>query len=142
MFVLTFSTFFDNLFTKEVIFLNERLKALRTELGFSQEEFGKRLGVTKSAISKLEKNERGITEQMIKLICKEFKVDYIWITTGKGEMFIEPDFDTMETIDRIMTGENKFHKDLFKTFASFDEEDLLALERIIDKFIAIKKAES
>ncbi|WMJ88900.1 helix-turn-helix domain-containing protein [Anaerocolumna sp. MB42-C2] len=121
--------------------MNERLKDLRKFLNLNQEDFGKRLGVGKTAISKLEKGENNLTDSMVKLICKEFNVDYIWLTTGKGEMFIEPDIDAMEIIDRIMTGENKFHKDLFKTFAHLDEEDLLALERIIDKFIEIKKAD-
>lgn len=80
-------------------------------------------------------------EPIIKLICREFNVDYIWLTTGIGEMFAASDLDIMEKIDFIMTGENEFHKNLFKTFANFDEEDLLALERIIDKFIAMKKAD-
>ncbi|WFR55395.1 helix-turn-helix domain-containing protein [Anaerocolumna sp. AGMB13025] len=122
--------------------MNDRLKEIRKNLNLNQEDFGKRLGVGKTAISKLEKGENNLTDSMIKLISKEFNVDYIWLTTGKGEMFIEPDIDAMETIDRIMTGENKFHKDLFKTFASLDDEDLLALERIIDKFIEIKKADN
>lgn len=121
--------------------MNDRLKEIRKNLNLNQEDFGKRLGVGKTAISKLEKGENNLTDSMIKLISKEFNVDYIWLTTGKGEMFTEPDIDAMDTIDRIMTGENKFHKDLFKTFASLDDEDLLALERIIDKFIEIKKAD-
>ena len=122
-------------------FLRERLTELRKTLDLSMEEFGKKVGVTRSTISRLEAGSNNFTEQMIKSICREFNVDYIWFTTGEGEMFIEPDIDAMEAIDRIMTGENKFHKDLFKTFASLDEEDLLALERIIDKFIEIKKAD-
>lgn len=119
--------------------MNERLKVLRKKLNLSQEEFGKRLGVTKSAISKLEKSERGITEQMTKLLCREFNVDYLWLTTGKGDMFSTSDFDIMEKIDFIMTGENEFHKNLFKTIASFDEEDLLTLNRLMDKFAEQQK---
>ena len=38
-----------------------------------------------------------------------------------------------------MMGENEFHKNLFKTFARLDEDELIALERIIDKFIEVKK---
>lgn len=78
---------------------------------------------------------------MIKSICREFNVDYIWFTTGEGEMFADSDDDAMELIDRIMVGENEFHKNLFKTFAKFDEDDLKALEKMIDKFIETKKAD-
>ena len=71
--------------------MNERLNLLRKTLNISQEEFGKRLGVTGASISRLEKGERNITEQMIKSICREFNVDYIWLTTGEGEMFVDSD---------------------------------------------------
>ena len=37
---------------------SERLRQLRKDLGMSQEEFGRRIGVSNTAISKLEKNER------------------------------------------------------------------------------------
>lgn len=119
--------------------MNDRLNLLRKTLKISQEEFGKRLGVTGASISRLEKGERNITEQMVKSICREFNVDYIWLTTGEGEMFIDSDDDIIETIDRIMIGENEFHKNLFKTFARLDEDELLSLERIIDKFMEVSK---
>lgn len=67
--------------------MNERLKALRKELHLSQEDFGKRLGVSNTAISKLEKGERSLTEQMALSICREFRVNYYWITQGKGDVF-------------------------------------------------------
>lgn len=67
--------------------MNERIRILRKELGLSQEEFGKRVGVSNTAISKLEKGERNITEQMILSICRVFRVNYFWLTEGKGEMF-------------------------------------------------------
>lgn len=68
--------------------MSERLKNLRKELKMNQEEFGRRLGVSNTAISKLEKGERNITEQMVLSICREFRVNYFWITEGKGDMFV------------------------------------------------------
>ncbi|MDO4331781.1 MAG: helix-turn-helix transcriptional regulator [Eubacteriales bacterium] len=115
----------------------ERVKEVRKELGLTLEKFGEKIGVTKTAISRIEKGERGCTEQMTKAICREFSVDYIWLTTGDGEMFVESDDDIMETIDRIMAGENEFHKKLIKWCAtSFNEDDLRMLERKIDEFVA------
>lgn len=122
--------------------MNDRLNLLRKTLKISQEEFGKRLGVTGASISRLEKGERNITEQMVKSICREFNVDYIWLTTGEGEMFIDSDDDIIETIDRIMIGENEFHKNLFKTFARLDEDELLALESIMTKAIELMGGKS
>ena len=71
--------------------INDRVKILRKELGLTLEKFGERLGVGKTAISKIEHYERGVTDQMIKSICHEFHVDYIWLTTGSGEMFQDSD---------------------------------------------------
>lgn len=117
----------------------ERIKEVRNSLNLTLEKFGERLGVTKVAISNIEKGNRNLTEQMTKSICREFNVDYMWLTTGEGEMFVETDDDALETIDRIMMGENEFHKNLFKTFARLDESELLALESILDKFVNASK---
>lgn len=67
--------------------ISDRLRFLRKELSLSQDEFGRRLGVSNTAISKLEKNERNLTEQMALSICREFRVNYFWLTEGKGDMF-------------------------------------------------------
>ena len=67
--------------------MKERLKEARISLGLSQEAFGTRLGVTKTAISSLESGRRNITEQMLKAICREYDVNYDWLKNGEGEMF-------------------------------------------------------
>lgn len=122
--------------------MNERFSILLDELkarGVKQYAVAEALGVTETAVSAWRNGRRNLTEQTIKAICREFNVNYMWLTSGDGEMFIDTDDDIMETIDRIMLGENEFHKNLFKTFARLDEDELLALERIIDKFIEVKK---
>lgn len=110
----------------------ERIKAVRKALGLTMDKFGDKLGVTKVAISRLESGERNLTEQMAKAICREFNVNYAWLVDELGEMFMEPDIEIMGMIDRIMTGENEFHKNCFRLLAKFTEEDLAAVERIID----------
>ena len=69
--------------------MNERLKQLRSALNITLEEFGKKVGITRSAVGRLEKGERNLTEQMIISICREFKVNESWFRTGKGSMFLE-----------------------------------------------------
>lgn len=119
--------------------MNERLKFLRKNLSLSQEAFGERIGVTKASISRLESGIHNFTEQMIKSICREFNVDYIWFTTGQGEMFSEEDEDYMALIDKIMSDTNSFPKTLFKAFARFSAEDWKALEHMIDIFLEEEK---
>ena len=113
----------------------ERIREVRNTLGLTLEKFGDRLGVTKVAISNIEKGNRNLTEQMTKSICREFSVDYMWLTTGEGEMFIDSDDDFIERIDRIMTGEDEARKNLFKFMLELSDEDIAALDRLMKKAI-------
>ncbi len=116
---------------------NERIKAIRQSLNLTLEKFGQQLGVTKVAVYNIEKANRNVTEQMRKAICREFNVNYNWLVSGEGDMFNQTDETISDSIDRIMAGENEFHKNLFKTLATLDEKELLSLEKIIDKYLAI-----
>lgn len=67
--------------------MNERIKEIRKALSLTLEEFGKELGVTRSAIGHIENGIRNITEQMILSICREFNVNEEWLRYGNGKMF-------------------------------------------------------
>lgn len=67
--------------------IGERLREGRKALGLTLEEFGKNLGVTKTTISRLENGINNVTEQMTKAICREYGINYFWLTKGEGEMF-------------------------------------------------------
>ena len=116
----------------------ERIKDVRNSLGLTLEKFGEKLGVTKTAISRLEKGERSLTEQMTKSICREFSVDYMWLTTGEGEMFVESDDDNFERIDRIMAGENESRKNMIKTLLYASDADIEAFDRLVDYYISLR----
>lgn len=64
-----------------------RVKEIRKALGLTLDEFGGKLGVTKQTISRIENGVNGLTDQMIKSICREYKVNYDWLVYGDGEMF-------------------------------------------------------
>lgn len=72
----------------------ERVKKIRKELGLTLEKFGEGLGVKKNAISQIENGRNSLTDQMAKAICREFRVNYYWLTEGQLPMFLE----TPETI--------------------------------------------
>ncbi len=113
--------------------MNKRIRSIRKDAGLSMEEFAKRIGITRSSISRIESGENNPSEQTIKLICKEFRVRYIWLTEGIEPMYEELDSDFMSRIDNIMVGENEFAKSLFKEFAKLDEDEWKLLERLIKK---------
>ena len=101
----------------------------------NQTKFGERIGVTRGSMSNIENGNRNLTEQMTKSICREFSVDYMWLTTGEGEMFIDTDDDFIERIDRIMAGEDEARKNLFKFMLELSDEDIAALDRLMKKAI-------
>lgn len=117
---------------------NERVREIRKSLNLTMEKFGERIGIKKAAVSKIEKGENTLTDANIKSICREFSVDYIWLTTGEGEMFVESDDDFIERIDRIMMGEDDARKNLFKALLDASDEDIAAFQRIIDLFASKK----
>ena len=65
----------------------ERVKEIRRSLKLTLEKFGERLGVGKTAISKIEKGENNLSSQMMKAICNEYRVNYEYLESGVGEMF-------------------------------------------------------
>ena len=117
---------------------NERVKEVRKTLGLTLEKFGDRLGIKKAAVSKIEKGENSLTDANIKAICREFSVDYMWLTTGEGEMFVETDDDFFERIDRIMAGENETRKNMIKMLLYASDDDIEALDNLIDYYIELR----
>ena len=67
--------------------MNERIKYIRKDQGLTLEKFGERLGVTKTAISNIEKGKRNISEQLLLSICREYHVNETWLRTGAGEPY-------------------------------------------------------
>ena len=118
---------------------NERVKEVRKTLGLTLEKFGDRLGIKQAAVSKIEKGENSLTDANIKAICREFSVDYMWLTTGEGEMFVETDDDFFERIDRIMAGENETRKNMIKMLLYASDDDIKAFDRLVDYYISLRE---
>lgn len=113
----------------------ERIREVRKTLGLTLEKFGEKIGMKKNSVSQLENGKNSVTEQVVKAICREYNVDYMWLTTGNGEMFIDTDDDFIERIDRIMAGEDEARKNLFKFMLELSDEDIAALDRLMKKAI-------
>lgn len=110
--------------------INERVKKIRKELGLSGEKFGERLGVTKTAISLIESGKNKVTDQTIKLICKEYNVSIAWLKEGKGDMFTDlPETLLDQLIDEYHL--NDFDKNFIKAYIDMPDEQ----RNVINEFI-------
>ena len=125
-------------YPQEVIKLKDRIKQLRQTLDLTQEEFGKRIGLVKSGISRIENGTTGTTEQTLRSMCREFGASYLWLTTGEGSMFENGSDDAAlhVMIDRVMASENDRVKQIFKNLGDFTEEDWQQVNALLDKLLA------
>lgn len=64
-----------------------RVKLLRNQEGLTQKEFSKKLFISQSYLSGIEKDNIIITDKLFRLICLEFGVNPQWLNSGEGEMY-------------------------------------------------------
>ena len=118
--------------------MKDRIKQLRQTLDLTQEEFGKRIGLVKSGISRIENGTTGTTEQTLRSMCREFGASYLWLTTGEGSMFENGD-DVAALhvmVDQVMASENERVKQIFKNLGDFTEDDWRQVNAVLDKLLA------
>ena len=90
----------------------ERLYKLRTALNLSQEEFAKKIRVSKGYITSLECSHRDLNDRLIKLITDTFGVNEHWLKNGKGNMFTE--LKKNVGLDEVIALYNQLHPKLQK----------------------------
>lgn len=118
--------------------MNKRLKELRKLLNLSQEEFGNKLGVTKATISRLESGVNSLTEQMLKSICREYNVNYLWLTEGTGDMFM----GVPETIiDELVVQYdlNDVETEILKNYLTLTKEQREVVQEYLRKIFNLDK---
>lgn len=121
----------------------ERVKAIRKELNMTLEQFGEKLGVTKTAISYVENNKRNLTEQMLLSICREFGVNEIWLRTGEGDvenMFTKLSDDDRYSINlgKLSITENQLAKNMLNAIAEASPEKLKHIEEFMKSCLGIE----
>lgn len=112
--------------------IQERLKKLRKNiLNLSLEVFGEKIGVRKNAVSRWENGVNNIPESMIKAICREYNVNYFWLTEGDGDVFI----DLPETaLDELCLeyGLDEFERSIISEFIKLSDDERKVIKKYID----------
>lgn len=84
------------------------LKTITFRFKYHLRGIWEKVGITRSAVGRLEKGERNLTKQMIISICREFKVNESWFRTGEGSMFLElPEENETAALVASMLDSNK-----------------------------------
>lgn len=125
--------------------IRDRIKATRKQLGMSQAEFGKRLGVSRDSINDIENDRLKKPEQkepLYRLICAEFDVSEQWLRTGEGEMFaqLSRDEEIAAFVGKALSGESdNFKKRLIAALSQLDEPEWELLEKMVVKIAETEK---
>lgn len=120
---------------------SERIKYLRKDiLHLNQEDFANKIGISRSNIGNIELGRVKLTERVAMDICKEFKINYLWLIEGKGPWKTE----TQDSIFEDLQKELDLDKNdiiLLKEYASLDKEQRNQLFTYLKALIDAKKAD-
>lgn len=119
--------------------MNERIKLIRKDFKLTQTAFAERLGIKQNTVAQLEKGNRNPSEQLIKSICREFAISYDWLKNGVEPMKMPAEEAALDSIERIMTGDNEFVKSVFRELADLPPEAWEEIESFMNRFMATKK---
>lgn len=115
--------------------MNERIKELRKALDLTLEKFGANLGVTKTTISRLEKGERSLTDQMFISICREYRVNPDWLENGTGPMFLEKMEDDEYMAAAVSLSEDPLVASCLIEYAKLREDERAVVKKYAEGLI-------
>jgi transcriptional regulator with XRE-family HTH domain len=114
-----------------------RIKEIRNTAGLTLKQFAEKIGISDSAISQMEKEKSGVSDQTIKSICREFHVNETWLRTGAGVRNASSSRaqEMAELVQSLMSDSpESFRSALVTTLLRFDPDgpEWEILERIYD----------
>ena len=118
--------------------MKDRIIEIRKEKGLSQEEFAKKINLTRNAISLLENGNRNASDRTIKDICIVFGINEEWLRTGKGEKYEKLTLNeeiASFTGSLMKQSDDVFKKRLIEVLAKMTPEQWKVLEEIANGLI-------
>lgn len=122
--------------------LKNRFKEIRKELGYTQNEFGEKIGITGSTISDIERGKLSLTDRNISLICEKLGVNENWLRNGEGEMFDIynlPEDEVTKALASIETSKYENVKALLLKYVQLDDNGKKVIDDFLDYFLNLKE---
>lgn len=113
--------------------MNTRIQQIRKTAKMTQDEFAEKIGVSKNFVWMIEKGERVPSDRTVKDICREFKVNYEWLTEGTGDMFIQNKrkSEIADFVGSVLNGEaDSFKVRLVEILANLNESEWETLQKL------------
>lgn len=121
---------------------NDRLKIVRKRLCLTQQEFADKLGIKRGAIANYEIGRNTPIDAVITLICREFKINEVWLRTGEGgeeNMFTQVAEDDRYSINlgKLSATDNETAQRMVNAIAESSPEELKIIEAFMKKCLGL-----
>lgn len=118
--------------------LGDRIKQLRKDfLNMTMDEFGERIGITKSSISTMESGKSNPSDQTIRFICREFNVNEDWLLNGTGEPFVAKsrNDEITDFVKGLSTDNEDFKAKLVTILSRMTADEWDLLEKMVRRLV-------
>ena len=115
--------------------MNERIKEIRKTLGLTQQAFADKIGVKRNTVALYELGESGISDSVIKLICREFHINEAWLRTGEGEMQkdLSREAEIGSFLADVFEDDDDFRRSFISALSKLDVNDWKKISEFIDQ---------
>lgn len=120
--------------------INQRLRQLRKHFNMQQNDFAKRLGLSQTGVSWLEREGNAVSDQTIRLLHLDFHVSEEWLRTGDGPMFSSEDDSPLEKLCREYAVSD-CERRILELYFSFDPKRRKMVCDFVDDFFKKAMAE-
>ena len=107
-----------------------RVARVRAHVGLSQTVMAQRVGLSLRAYQNYERGEREVPVALVQALYAEFKIDPVWLLTGKGPMILETERAQrldQALLDQVVAAVERFEDGLKKTLSVEHKSRLIGL---------------
>lgn len=108
----------------------KRLKELRKQLDLTQEEFAKKIGLSRANVGNIEYGRVLLTDRNIITICQTFNVNEDWLRNGNEPIFKEKSNDILEEFLKEYNL-SEFMSDIVRRYLNLE----LEYQHMFEKFV-------
>lgn len=125
--------------------IGERIKYIRKDVyKLTLDRFGEKIGISNAAVSALETGKNNPSEQTVRMICREFRVNEEWLRNGIGAP-IAPKSRDEEIADfagQILDSGSAFQRAFVSVLARTTPEEWAIFEKKLTELIDELKKET
>ncbi len=92
--------------------MKDRLKKIRINLGFSQNEMAEKLDIEPNTYRGYEYKTKNLPDKILLMLVKVFNVNLNWLFTGRGDMYLSSCYNSLDRQNnyKLVKNLNSFYK--------------------------------